>query len=191
MGDALAAFQNFVSGNLGIGVPGTQADRDFWAGFSEAASGWGGLLARDINEGVGVYVDSRDYKGGFFVGAIVLAGYKITANLIRSIRFSGLMDSSKIRFSQNDIGSTFKDGRSIEELAQGLRAGTIKPGDVEPIGLVVKDGHLFTLDNRRLWAFQQAGMDVPCRMATPQEAAKAVSRNKFSTRNGGTSVRVG
>lgn len=56
----------------------------------------------------------------------------------------------------------FDDGRSVEQLAQGLRNSTIKPAEIPPIRLVVRDGQLFTLDNRRLLAFQTAGVDVPC-----------------------------
>jgi hypothetical protein len=54
--------------------------------------------------------------------------------------------------------------------------------------LVNKDGQLFTLDNRRLAAFQQAGVPVPFQMATPEQAAAQAW--KFTTQNGGTSIRI-
>jgi hypothetical protein len=60
--------------------------------------------------------------------------------------------------------------------------------DVPPIRLVEKDGQLFTLDNRRLEAFRRAGVAVPYRMATTEEAAAEAW--KFTTQNGGTTMRV-
>lgn len=47
---------------------------------------------------------------------------------------------------------------------------------------------MFTLDNRRLEAFRRAGLDIPFRMATPEE--EAAEGWKFTTRNNGTWVRV-
>jgi hypothetical protein len=82
----------------------------------------------------------------------------------------------------------FKAGGSVDDLAAGLKAGTIKPGDIPAIRLVDKDGVLYSLDNRRLQAFQQAGVPIPYRMATPQEVAAEAF--KFTTENGGTSIRV-
>jgi RHS repeat-associated protein len=100
----------------------------------------------------------------------------------------GRIDPRKVRFAQDSIASTFQDGRSIEELAQGLRNGTINPADIPPIRLVEREGALFTLDNRRLEAFQRAGVDIPYRMATASEAA--AEGWKFTTTTGGTSVRI-
>jgi len=51
-----------------------------------------------------------------------------------------------------------------------------------------RNGSVFTLDNRRLAAFQEAGVDIPYRMATPEEIASEMW--KFSTRNDGTSIRI-
>ncbi|GAA5504552.1 hypothetical protein Dxin01_04330 [Deinococcus xinjiangensis] len=82
----------------------------------------------------------------------------------------------------------FRDGGNLGQLIDGLKSGDIKPGSVEPIRLVEKDGKLFTLDNRRLYAYQQAGKDVPYRMATPEEVAK--DSFKFTTKNGGVSIRI-
>jgi len=103
-------------------------------------------------------------------------------------RGGGFIDPATIRFSQDSIKGTFKAGGSVDDLAAGLKAGTIKPGDIPAIRLVDKDGALFSLDNRRLQAFQQAGVPIPYRMATPQEVAAEAF--KFSTGNGGTSIRV-
>lgn len=98
------------------------------------------------------------------------------------------VDSSAVRFSQSSVKGVFSDGRSVDELADGLRSGAVNPSDVPAIRLVERDGSFFSLDNRRLLAFQKAGMDVPYRVATPSEAASEAW--KFSTTNGGTSIRI-
>ena len=99
-----------------------------------------------------------------------------------------VMDSAAVRYSQSSIKGAFKDGGSISDVATGLRNGTIKPESIPPIRLVERNGELFSLDNRRLWSFKEAELPVPFRMATPQEAAAEAW--KFTTKNGGTSIRV-
>lgn len=101
---------------------------------------------------------------------------------------AGFVEPHLIRYSQNTIGSTFKDGSTIEALAEDLRSGRIRPSDVSPIRIFERRGKLFTLDNRRLWAFRSAGLAIPYRTATEQEIRSQAW--KFTTRTEGTSVRV-
>ena len=97
--------------------------------------------------------------------------------------------SKDIRFSQNSISSSFSDGSSVDDMVQGLKSGTINPNDVPAIRILERDGALYTLDNRRLYAFQQAGVDnIPFQWATPQEILNEAW--KFTTTNGGTSIQV-
>ena len=104
------------------------------------------------------------------------------ARAIRSV------DPNTVRFSQDSIKPTFKDGRTIDDLAAGLRSGEVKPGDVPPVRVVNRDGELFTLDNRRLEAFRRADVPIPYRDATPAEAAREAY--KFTTKNDGQSIRI-
>lgn len=76
----------------------------------------------------------------------------------------------------------------MEDTISGLKNGSIKPTDLPEIRIVEKDGKLFTLDNRRLYAAHEAGTQVRYRMATPEEVAK--ESWKFTTQNDGTSIRV-
>jgi hypothetical protein len=101
----------------------------------------------------------------------------------------GYIDPSHVRFTQDDIGAQFRDGRSIDDLAIGLQSGTISPDSIPPIRVVPREGELWSLDNRRLWAFKQAGVKVPFRMATPEEIAKEWIK-KFTTDTQGLSIRV-
>ncbi len=98
------------------------------------------------------------------------------------------IDPYKVRFSQSSINYSFRDGGNIDDLAEGLRSGRIRPEDVPPIRLVERNGKLYTLDNRRLEAFRRAGVNVPYRMATSEEIA--AEGWKFTTRNEGISIRV-
>ncbi len=93
-----------------------------------------------------------------------------------------------IRFSQASIKATFRDGTSIDDLAEGLRSGCIRPQDITVLRIFERDGKLYTLDNRRLEAFRRAGVDVPVRMATPEEVAE--EGWKFTTLNDGVSIRM-
>lgn len=99
------------------------------------------------------------------------------------------ISQATVRFSQDSAGRAFKDGSgTIDDLVQGLRTGRIKPGDVPPIRVTKRGGELFTLDNRRLEAFRGAGIEIPSTYATPEEVAAEAF--KFTTRNGGTSIRI-
>jgi hypothetical protein len=97
------------------------------------------------------------------------------------------MDPSEIRFSQKGVSENFKDGRSVLGLADELMNGK-DPLSVEPIRLVERSGNLFTLDNRRLVAFQIAEVPVPFRMATAREVRR--EGWKFDTKVDGLGIMV-
>ncbi|MCS6863481.1 MAG: hypothetical protein NZS48_00190 [Gemmata sp.] len=78
------------------------------------------------------------------------------ANLPRT----GTIDPMKIRFSQDSIKGSFKDGGNVHQLAADLIAGKVDPNSIPPIRLVERDGKIYTLDNRRLKAFQEAGITI-------------------------------
>ena len=103
------------------------------------------------------------------------------------------MNPNAIRFSQDSSKTGFKDASlgGIDDLAVGLKNGTIKPGSIKPIRLVEREGNLISIDNRRLEAFRRAGVDVPTRMATPAEIQQAIQKGKFSAGElGGTTIKV-
>uniref|UniRef100_UPI003F49333C hypothetical protein n=1 Tax=Pseudonocardia sp. CA-138482 TaxID=3240023 RepID=UPI003F49333C len=100
---------------------------------------------------------------------------------------SGTINPASVRFTQDDIGGNFRDGRTVKDLVEGLRNGSVDPAKIPMIRLVEKDGKLYSLDNRRLAAFKEAGVDVRYRMAKPREIASEWER-KFTTDNDGTSI---
>jgi len=119
-------------------------------------------------------------------GAASLRASRIALEESRRLPAIRTIDPHNVRFSQNNIKATFKDGRRIDELVEGLKSGNIKKLEVKPIRLVFKEDLFFTLDNRRLAAFQKANVPVPYRMATVEEITKEFY--KFSTKNNGISI---
>jgi RHS repeat-associated protein len=101
----------------------------------------------------------------------------------------GLVDTNTLRFTQDSIGSKFSDGRSVQGLIDGLKSGKVSPNDLPPIRTFQKDGLTFTLDNRRLFAAHQAGVQVKTVPATAAEIAKELPR-KFTTPNNGTIIGI-
>lgn len=99
-----------------------------------------------------------------------------------------LMDAKTIRFTQRSIQGTFTGGGSMKQLIRDLKSGKLKPDDIPPIRIFEKDGFIFTLDNRRLYVFQQTGVPIKTVPATPQEIAKGAW--KFTTQNHGKSARI-
>jgi len=101
----------------------------------------------------------------------------------------GLINPSTIRFSQKGISPNFSNGNSIADTVTDLINGDALASDFPIMRLVQRDGNLFTLDNRRLVAFQQAGLcEVPYRMATPDEIDD--ESWKFDSKTNGQSIKI-
>ena len=91
------------------------------------------------------------------------------------------IDTAAVRFSQDSVAATFRNGTSLNEAAVALRVGGKEAASAyPPIRLFERNGSLFTLDNRRLLVFSEAGAQVPFRMATEAEIAKEFT-SKFTT----------
>ncbi|MEF9387276.1 RHS repeat domain-containing protein [Ralstonia solanacearum species complex bacterium KE056] len=91
------------------------------------------------------------------------------------------IDTAAVRFSQDSVKGAFRNGTTLNEAVDALRAGGAEAAaNFPPIRLVEHEGQLFTLDNRRLLVFSQAGKEVPYRMATEAGIAREFA-SKFST----------
>jgi hypothetical protein len=66
------------------------------------------------------------------------------------------MDPFYILFSQRTIKNVFGNGGSLELLIDDLVDGLITPDQIEPIRICVIDDYIFSADNRRLYAYQEA-----------------------------------
>jgi hypothetical protein len=62
----------------------------------------------------------------------------------------------EIRFTQDTASPNYSDGRTISETIEGLKINPEKAETISPIRVVENDGKFWTLDNRRLVAFQNA-----------------------------------
>jgi RHS repeat-associated protein len=105
----------------------------------------------------------------------------------------GTMDPNVIRFTQDSVGDAFNDRRPVQQMVEELKANPAKAGSVEPIKIFRDRGVWFTLDNRRVVAFQKAGVQVPYEMATVEEINAAREAGKFTTTtttNDGVSIKI-
>jgi hypothetical protein len=100
----------------------------------------------------------------------------------------GQVNPNDIRFSQNSIRSVFSNDETLDDTINGLINGIISPSDFPPIRIFEVDGNIFTLDNRRLYVFQEAGFPINTMLATPFEIEN--ESWKFTTENDGTSIQV-
>jgi len=67
-----------------------------------------------------------------------------------------------LRFSQESIRDTFKDGRPLQLMQSGLEAGSIHVGDVEVLWVALCQGRFYSWNNRRLWVYKQAFGSETC-----------------------------
>jgi hypothetical protein len=86
-------------------------------------------------------------------------------NMAMTPVFGGSLDDAArggVRFGQRGVSPTFRGGefagRTIEDVAAGLRSGAISP-DQLPLQVITRDGVTYTLNNRSLMALRQAGME--------------------------------
>ncbi|WP_226648014.1 fibronectin type III domain-containing protein [Microbulbifer variabilis] len=100
----------------------------------------------------------------------------------------GLINPKAVRFTQDSIKATFTDGRKVEDLIRDLKSGKLNAGDVPPIRVFSRDGKIYSLDNRRLKAFQEAAKPIRITPATPGEIVEGSF--KFTSKNDGTSIRI-
>lgn len=97
-----------------------------------------------------------------------------------------------IKFTQFSVSQNFNSNGTINDLISGLRSGQIKVTDIPTIRVVEYEGKLFTLDNRRLVAFQNAGLQsIPIeKVSLGRSEILKEFRNKYRPINGGRNIVV-
>ncbi|WP_454843335.1 hemagglutinin repeat-containing protein [Pseudomonas gorinensis] len=126
---------------------------------------------------------SDEIQGAKGVGA---AGQKLPSALPDNL--TGYANPKDIRFTQDSVSNTFKDGQTLQSTIDGLKSGKISPDDLPPIRVFEKDGAVYSLDNRRLLAASEAGVPIKVVPATPAEVAK--EGWKMTTPNNGSIICV-
>jgi filamentous hemagglutinin len=130
-----------------------------------------------------------DLPADYFAGGakgVGAAGQKLPSALPDNL--TGYANPKDIRFTQDSVSNTFKDGQTLQSTIDGLKSGKISPDDLPPIRVFEKDGAVYSLDNRRLLAASEAGVPVKVVPATPAEVAK--EGWKMTTPNNGSIICV-
>ncbi len=109
-------------------------------------------------------------------------------------RGASLAARGSMLFGQASVKSTFAHGphagRTVGEVAQGLRAGTIS-ADTLPIDYVIRNGQAIALNNRSLLALTRAGMQpTVTRNLTGNQAAEALLNSHLQGGVPSTVIRV-
>jgi RHS repeat-associated protein len=101
---------------------------------------------------------------------------------------AGSISPKAVRYSQDSIKGSFKDGRTFGQAIDDLKTGRATANDFPAIRIFEHEGKIYTLDNRRLYVFKESNVPINFRRATPQEVAS--EGWKMTTQNEGTSIRV-
>lgn len=122
-----------------------------------------------------------------------------TADEFAGIDCSATINPTQVRYSQDTISRNFSQGGTVQNLIDELTRGDKTAADVDPIILVeinptqvVRGGGneisagVYSLDNRRLYAFTTTDKAIRCTKKT-DELTRGDKR-KFTTDNNGTSI---
>ncbi|CAK9003426.1 Replication factor C subunit 2, partial [Durusdinium trenchii] len=140
----------------------------FYLEFKDGNSFWGGEMAKDLEHLLGhdkrtisKFSLSATEKHFFVLFSDQSYAWSATQDFCNLIDSNGMtMDPQDVLFSTDTIGSMFKGGRSIYETAEALKSGSLNAFDVPAIRVVQYRKAIYTLDNRRLWAFSHAGVSA-------------------------------
>jgi RHS repeat-associated protein len=132
--------------------------------------------------------DTQDFAMAMTMVTTMVIGPGELKGLLSGVRLAR-MGPYEIRFSQPTVSRFFSDGNTIQSTMMELRAG--KPvTDLPVIRVADYKGQVFTLDNRRLLAFQSAGVDsIPVQFVSLKDPKIAEEFfNKLNPINGGLMI---
>jgi len=66
------------------------------------------------------------------------------------------LNPSTIRFTHSSISRSFCDGNRLWDTVELLRKGILLPSDIPPIRVIFHKNSFWSVDNRRLFAFQES-----------------------------------
>jgi RHS repeat-associated protein len=179
----------------------TKASNDVGSKKNEGASKANGTL-----ENIKNYIDyqKQAYNAGLAAFGVVTVSVKSMEEDLRSFTVAnksyifdevgGFINPKAIRFTQDSIGKNFGEttehaGEAVENLIKGLKKGSIKAKELPAIRIFEKDGKVWSLDNRRLYAAQQAGVDIKYVWVKAKDVATEI-KDKFNPINDGLSIKV-
>ena len=157
----------------GSARPATRLANDkTWNNFADKIA-LPGLDVLSLGDGVG--------EARAFLKAITFLEKKEFQTLAKT----GMINPKTIRFSQDNIAANFKSGESVNLLIERLKNG--EKIDIEPIRIVEYEGLVYTLDNRRLFAYRKANVPIPYQKL---DKIPTNEMRKFSTLNNGRVIEV-
>ncbi len=126
---------------------------------------------------------------GIAVAEWVNKASKMTEKMFRSLPNKGFVDPTLIRFSQETHSKYFKDRSLVSDLVKKLKKNPEHARTIEPITIVQnpKDGLIYSVDNRRLRAAQEAGVEIKYEKVEWDELSKEQKRH-FDTKTQGESI---
>jgi hypothetical protein len=95
----------------------------------------------------------------------------------------------QLSYSQDSIKGQFQDGRTVSQLRKELQSGEKKIEDVPTIMALVHQGQVFSVDNRRLWSFKNAGLHPDAKIPVISARTNQSFYTKFTTPTSGRTVR--
>lgn len=101
------------------------------------------------------------------------------------------LEPAEIRFTHDSISPVFSCGRRIYDTYDELSRGFKSVHDIPRMIVTYIGGEWYTYTgNRRLWVFQKLQNEGVIHEICVDTTDMAVPRSKFTTQNGGTSVKV-
>mmetsp|Transcript_14011 Transcript_14011/g.21207 ORF Transcript_14011/g.21207 Transcript_14011/m.21207 type:complete len:302 (+) Transcript_14011:86-991(+) len=150
----------------------------YYLEYYDGARYWGGLpsglvdLLNDkkiVIEDVVLDPDSYNYYCESDKGDQYWCGPTRLTNHLKADKH---LSHEEIYYSNSSIKSFFSDGRSVFKLARELENGETHIEDIEMIRVLKVDGCYHSLDNRRLKAFSDAGVDsIPVQVVRASNSA--------------------
>jgi hypothetical protein len=133
--------------------------------YDDGAYYWGGDIHRDLQE----TLDSTDktimrvclcasddsYFIQFLDGSTEWAAVYSFGNAVKADEH---LDPREIQYRNSSIATLFSCGRNIDDVADELSTGQCDVDDIPAIRVVKDRGDIYSLDNRRLYAFKQSGV---------------------------------
>lgn len=148
---------------------------------------WGFDFAEHKSDGLFRAATSGKHQGNRVALSELASGSLLAAEGVATI------DTAAVRFTQNSVGQTLRTGENINDVVAALKGpgGDALAKGFEPIRIFEQNGGLFSLDNRRLLIFSEAGREVPLVWATPGEvAAQGWKFTATAEQAGGWFIRV-
>jgi hypothetical protein len=180
------ALDTFGFGGLAEGIRGRELVTGRCLNTDERSRGIGQGIGNALTlvAGAKVFCSASSYAEG---KAFSQSNNFLNPEEFAQLSNGGKIDPNRIRFSQDSINNRFKppyENQTLKDFTALIKEGTIK---TEPIRIVEKDGKIFALDNRRLYSYQQAGLEINYNKLSSVPKRQLF---KFTTQNDGVSVTV-